>query len=107
MIEAADTVVAWLVSFAERISAQLAQKLREGWPGRRAQRRGTLQDDNAHNWNASYPSANFDDGLVAGVRKGDVLTRKLGGAIYEIVRVVPNGFGRTTLQLSKRKRTLN
>ncbi|MDE5454037.1 hypothetical protein GWE18_14400 [Bradyrhizobium sp. CSA112] len=67
--------------------------------------RGALQDDNAHNWNASYPSANFDDGLVAGVRKGDVLTRKLDGAVYEVVRVVPNGFGRTTLQLSKRKRT--
>jgi hypothetical protein len=67
--------------------------------------RGALQDDNAHNWNASYPSANFDDGLVTGVRKGDVLTRKLDGAVYEIVRVVPNGFGRTTLQLSKRKRT--
>ena len=67
--------------------------------------RGALQDDNAHNWNASYPSANFDDGLVAGVRKGDVLTRNLDGAVYEIVRVVPNGFGRTTLQLSKRKRT--
>jgi hypothetical protein len=66
--------------------------------------RGALQDDNAHNWNASYPSANFDDGLVAGVRKGDVLTRKLDGAVYEIVRVVPNGFGRTTLQLQKRKR---
>jgi hypothetical protein len=42
---------------------------------------------------------------VAGVRKGDVLTRKEDGAVYEIVRVVPNGFGRTTLQLSKRKRT--
>ena len=41
------------------------------------------------------PSANFDDSLVAGVRKGDVLTRKLDGAIYEMVRVVPNGFGRT------------
>ena len=67
--------------------------------------RGALQDDNAHNWSASYPSANFDDSLVAGVRKGDVLTRKLDGAVYEVVRVVPNGFGRTTLQLSKRKRT--
>jgi hypothetical protein len=52
--------------------------------------------DNAHNWNASYPSANFDDTLVAGVRKGDVLTRKLDSTVYEIVRVVPNGFGRTT-----------
>jgi hypothetical protein len=67
--------------------------------------RGALQDDNAHNWNASYPSANFDDSLVAGVRKGDVLTRKLDGAVYEVARVVPDGFGRTTLQLSKRKRT--
>ncbi|MFK4516512.1 hypothetical protein ABIF20_003877 [Bradyrhizobium japonicum] len=66
--------------------------------------RGALQDDNAHNWSASYPSVNFDDGLVAGVRKGGVLTRKLDSAVYEIVRVVPNGFGRTTLQLSKRKR---
>lgn len=43
--------------------------------------------------------------LCQRVRKGDVLTRKLDGAVYEIVRVVPNGFGRTTLQLSKRKRT--
>ncbi len=69
--------------------------------------RGALQDDNAHNWNAAYPSANFDDSLVAGVRKGDVLTRQLDGAVYEVVRVAPNGFGRTTLQLSKRKRTVN
>ena len=58
-------------------------------------------------WKASYPSANFDDSLVAGVTKGDVLTGKLDGAIYEAVRVVPNGFGRTTLQLLKRKRTAN
>jgi hypothetical protein len=50
-------------------------------------------------------AAEFDDSLVAGVRKGDVLTRKLDGAVYEVVRVVPNGFGGTTLQLSKRKRT--
>ena len=69
--------------------------------------RGDLQDDNAHNWNASYPSANFDDSVVAGVRKGDVLTRKLDGAVCEVVRVAPNGFGRTTLQLSKHKRTVN
>jgi hypothetical protein len=69
--------------------------------------RGALQDDNAHNWNASYSSANFDDTLVAGVRKGDMLTRQLDSAVYEVVRVVPNGFGRTTLQLSKRKRTVN
>jgi hypothetical protein len=25
------------------------------------------------------------------VRKGDALTRKLDGAIYQVVRVVPNG----------------
>ncbi|KRR11296.1 hypothetical protein CQ12_05570 [Bradyrhizobium jicamae] len=80
------------------------------WDGPTTSRRRTraaLQDDNAHNWNASYPSANFDDTLVAGVRKGDVLTRKQDGAVYEIVRVVPNGFGRTTLQLSRRRQALH
>lgn len=66
--------------------------------------RGSVADDKAHNWNASYPSANFDDALVAGVRRGDKLTRQKDGAVYVVERVVPNGFGRTTLQLTSRER---
>jgi hypothetical protein len=69
--------------------------------------RGALQDDNAHNWNASFPSARFDAAAVASVRKGDKLTRQLDGSVWRVERVVPDGFGRTTLQLTARKRTVN
>ncbi|MGY3619378.1 hypothetical protein [Bradyrhizobium sp. USDA 10063] len=43
--------------------------------------RGALQDDNAHNWNASFPSARFDAAVVASVRKGYKLTRQLGWSL--------------------------
>jgi len=66
--------------------------------------RGSLADDKAHNWNVSFPSVRFDDAAIAGTRKGDKLTRKLDGAVYWINRVVPDGFGRTTLQLTSRQR---
>lgn len=69
--------------------------------------RGSIADDKAHNWNASYPSVRFDDAAVAGTRKGDILTRKLDGATYRIERMVPDGFGRTTAQLTARQRTTN
>ncbi|WP_156908459.1 hypothetical protein [Bradyrhizobium murdochi] len=66
--------------------------------------RGSMSDDKAHNWNVSFPSVRFDDAAIAGVRRGDKLTRKLDGAVYIIERVVPDGFGRTTVQLTSRKR---
>lgn len=67
--------------------------------------RGAVTDDVAHNWTASFPSVNFSDAdLVWTPRKGDKLTRLLDGAVYQIDRTVPNGYGRTTLQLTARKR---
>ena len=66
--------------------------------------RGSLADDKAHNWNVSFPSVRFDDEVIAGTRKGDKLTRKLDGAVYWVNRVVPDGFGRTTVQLTARQR---
>jgi hypothetical protein len=67
--------------------------------------RGAITDDVAHNWTLSFPSANFSDADFAWTpRKGDVLTRQLDGSVYMIDRTVPNGYGRTGLQLTSRKR---
>lgn len=66
--------------------------------------RGSMSDDKAHNWNVSFPSVRFDAAAVATVRKGDRLTRELDGSVWLVERVVPDGFGRTTLQLTSRKR---
>jgi hypothetical protein len=66
--------------------------------------RGALQDDNAHSWNVSFPSVRFDAAAIAGVRKGDKLTRQEDGSLWIIERAVPDGLGRATLQLTSRKR---
>jgi hypothetical protein len=60
--------------------------------------------DNAYSWNVSFPSVRFGAAAIAGVRKGDKLTRQEDGSVWLIERVVPDGFGRTTLQLTSRKR---
>ena len=67
--------------------------------------RGAITDDVAHNWTASFPSANFSDADFAWpVRKGDALMRHFDGATYQIDRAMPDGFGRTTIVLTARKR---
>ena len=68
--------------------------------------RGAITDDVAHNWTTSFPSANFSDADLAWTpRKGDKLTRQLDGSVYAIDRILPDGFGRTTIALTSRKRT--
>ncbi|MBR0907025.1 hypothetical protein [Bradyrhizobium liaoningense] len=66
--------------------------------------RGSIADDKAHNWNVSLPSVRFDDAAIAGTRKGDRITRQLDRSVWYIERIVPDGFGRTTVQLTARKR---
>ena len=70
-----------------------------------AQTRGAITDDVAHNWVASFPSVSIADADLAWTpRKGDKLTRSLDGAIYQIDQVLPNGYGRTLIKLTSRKR---
>lgn len=62
-------------------------------------------NNTAQNWTASFPSASFDDGdLPWTPQPGDKLTRLFDGSIFRIDRSMPNGTGRTTLQLTARKR---
>lgn len=66
--------------------------------------RGATQDDNAHKWSASLPSASFDDAaLIWRPTRGDRATRQFDGTAYEIERVSPDGFGRTTIYFTKAK----
>lgn len=66
--------------------------------------RGATQDDNAHKWSTSLPSASFDDGaLIWRPVRGDRAKRDFDGTVYEIERVSPDGFGRTTLYFTKAK----
>jgi hypothetical protein len=79
------------------------------WDGPTASRtpatRGAITDDVAHNWTVSFPSVNVADADLAWTpRKGDKLTRQLDGSIFQIDRTMPNGFGRTTIVLTSRKR---
>lgn len=68
--------------------------------------RGAVTDDVAHNWNTSFPSANFAEAdLRWPPRKGDVVTRQADGTVYQIARVTPNGFGRVLLGLTGRNNT--
>lgn len=62
-------------------------------------------NNTAQNWTASFPSASFADAdLPWTPRMGDKLTRIFDGSIFRIDRSLPDGFGRTTLQLTARKR---
>lgn len=66
--------------------------------------RGATQDDNAHKWGTSLPSASFDDDALAWRPiRGDRVTRDFDGTVYEVERVSPDGFGRTTLYFTKAK----
>jgi len=67
--------------------------------------RGSASDDRAHNWIASKPEVHFDDALLLWqVQMGDKVTRLLDGAIYAAGAPYPNGFGRTVIPLTSRKR---
>src|SRR6185503_6036417 len=68
--------------------------------------RGSVADDNAHNWTASFPSVSIaDDGSLPWLpRKGDKCTRQFDSTIYEVERSYPDSFGTITLQLTAKKR---
>jgi hypothetical protein len=67
-----------------------------------------VADDNAHNWTASFPSVNIDDyKMIWPLQPGDKVTRQFDGSFYEVARSYPNSFGRTTLQLTAKKRWLS
>lgn len=65
--------------------------------------RGALQDDNAHNWVASFPSATFYEADLAWTpRAGDKLVRKLDNTTFQIIAPFPDGLGRMIVQLSNK-----
>lgn len=67
--------------------------------------RGSASDDSAHNWTVSRPEVHFDDVLLLWtVAPGDKVTRLLDGAVYSAAAPVPNGFGRTVIPLTSRKK---
>lgn len=67
--------------------------------------RGSASDDRAHNWTATHPSVHFADAaLLWEVRVGDKITRLLDGAVYVAAAPLPNGFGRTAIPLTSKKR---
>lgn len=67
--------------------------------------RGAASDDRAHNWQASLPSITIEDAKMLWlVQQGDRVTRLLDGSVYQALAPLPNGFGRTTIHLSSRKR---
>ena len=67
--------------------------------------RGSSSDDRAHNWTGVMPSVNIEDlKLVWPVHLGDKVTRQLDGAIYAASTPYADGFGRTTIPLTSRKR---
>lgn len=67
--------------------------------------RGAASDDRAHNWTASIPSITIEDAkMVWLVQPGDRVTRQLDGAVYQVQAVLPDGFGRTTIHMTSRKR---
>ncbi|HWL06730.1 MAG TPA: hypothetical protein VNQ99_17640 [Xanthobacteraceae bacterium] len=60
--------------------------------------------DHAYQRAASKPIATIDDALLTWQpRDGDLLTRVFNGAVYEIARVQPDGYGRTVLTLTAKK----
>lgn len=66
--------------------------------------RGSVQDDNAHNWATSAPSVLVADAaLTWHPKKGDRVLRQSDGAVYEISKPEPDGFGSTYLFLTARK----
>jgi len=67
--------------------------------------RGAASDDRAQNWTASLPSVNIQDAsLTWTVQPGDKVTRMLDGATYAANASYADGFGRTTIPLTARKR---
>jgi len=67
--------------------------------------RGSVQDDNAHNWTVSTPSVLVADAaLLWQPKRGDRILRKLDGAVYEISKPMPDGFASTFFFLTGRKR---
>lgn len=67
--------------------------------------RGALQDDNAQGRAFTKPSTSIDDAAMKWLpREGDTVRREFDGAVYEISRALPDGFGRTIFLLTARKR---
>lgn len=67
--------------------------------------RGSVQDDNAHNWAASMPSVLVPDASLQWMpKRGDRIVRQLDGAIYEISKPLSDGFASTVFLLTAQKR---
>lgn len=69
--------------------------------------RGSNPDDEAQRRSAQYPSVSVDDALLVTWRPnaGDLCTRMFDGAVYEVLRALPDDLGRTLFVLTSRKRT--
>ena len=67
--------------------------------------RGAASDDRAHNWTASLPMVNIADAAMPWVvQPNDKITRLLDGAVYAAGAPYADGFGRTSIPLTSRKR---
>jgi hypothetical protein len=66
--------------------------------------RGAIQDDNAHNWNASMPSVFVADAaLLWRPKRGDRVLRQSDNTVFEISRPAPDGYGSTLFFLTDKK----
>lgn len=69
--------------------------------------RGSVQDDNAHNWAVSAPSISVADAnCLWPLRRGDRALRLFDGSTFEVSSALPDAMGRTVLILSARKRAV-
>jgi hypothetical protein len=66
--------------------------------------RGSIQDDNAHNWTASKPSVTVADAALNWTpKRSDRVLRQLDSSIFEISSTAPDGFGSTIFFLTARQ----
>jgi hypothetical protein len=67
--------------------------------------RGSASDDRASSWSASMPSVSIEDAKMPWlVLHGDKITRLLDGSVYQALAPLPDGFGRTIIKLTSKKR---
>lgn len=67
--------------------------------------RGASSDDRSHNWTASHPLVNVEDAkMLWTIQMGDKVTRLIDGTIYAAGAPYADGYGRTTIPLTSRKR---
>lgn len=67
--------------------------------------RGSLQDDNAHNWTASMPSVLVADADLRWMpKRGDRVVRQFDGTTFELSKPMSDGFASTVFFLTGRQR---